>query len=106
MSTKQFTAVALLALATAGCVSMKTVQAQTVARFDSGKSVAEFADCVSKSLSVPVQTNDGLTFVYLKNSLGIGVTRWDFLHTTTGSQAELRTDDPDRTGIDAVRKCA
>ena len=106
MLTNRLAAVALLALASSACVSMKTVQGQTVARLDSTKSVAEFAACASQALSAPIQTNDGLTFIYLKNAAGIGVTRWAFLHTTSGSQAELRTDDPDRTGIEAVRGCA
>ncbi len=105
MLSYRLVALALLAVASSGCVSMKTVQGQAVARLDSTKSVAEFAECVSEALSAPVQTGDGLTFIYLKNAAGIGVTRWDFLHTSSGSQAELRTDDPDRTGIEAVRRC-
>ena len=99
---------ALSGLMLAGCavVADEVMQPSLVARLDSEKSVADFAACAAQALGTRVQTDDGLTYIYLKNGMGVLVTRWDFVHTTSGSQAELRSDDPEKAGIDAVRNCA
>lgn len=91
-----------------GCVvqSGELNRPQVLARIDSTHTAADFAACVGASLGRPVRNDDGVLYVIVPDNIGVQVTRWDFLATLSGSQAELRSGAEGGHGLAEVRSCA
>lgn len=97
----------LLLLALSGCVVQKPAlnRPYVTARIDSAKPAAAFASCAASAMGTQVREDDGSLFI-IRSANSVRVSRWDFLATNNGSQAELRSDAQDDGGVETVRACA
>lgn len=81
-------------------------QPNTAARIDSDKTAASFAQCVSAAMGIPIRDSGNILHIVRKDRQGVEASRWDFIPTNSGSQAELRSGASDGDGMEQVRACA
>jgi hypothetical protein len=101
-------AIIAVAVALSGCAvtKMQLAKPYAIARIDSAKMPADFAQCVARALGEPVRNEAGSTIIYVHNRTNIRIARWDFIATANGSQAELRASAKYEPPLDEVRACA
>lgn len=97
----------LLALPLSGCMvqAHELERPQVAATFQSSKTAAAFAQCVSEATGLPLRRDGDVYTIIDHNRTGVRVVRWDFSATLDGSEAALRSEDNVETRQAAVRGC-
>ena len=103
---KQLLVIAALALSGCATTAASLAETRVEKTISSGKTAAKFALCAAENLTSSEYRTDGERHWVLVQVYGVPRHRWDFVPTSDGSIAELRSTGLAGAGAGAVERCS